>query len=1050
MAVEIRLLGPVEVWADGRRLAGLGTTQQRAVLAALAVDAGRPVLLQTLVDRVWDEAPPAGTRPALYAHISRIRHALHPAGAAGHRPPSPVCRRAGGYVLDIDPDRIDLHRFRRLTAAGGRPGCSDAERAGLLGAALEQWHGPPLADLSSQWALRMRDSWSQQRLDVVFAWALAQLRLGRHDTVIGPVRDLLADHPLAEPLVGVMMRALAARGRDAEALARYAATRTRLRAELGAEPGPELRAVHEAILRRNVSGTVGSPRAESTGSEVDRSVPAQLPADVAGFTGRAEELAELDRLCGITDGTDRSTGASPAVVISAVSGTAGVGKTALAVHWAHRVADRFPDGQLCVNLRGFDPDQPMSPADALAGFLVGLGVAGRDIPVELEDRAARYRTETAGRRLLVVLDNASSVDQVRPLLPGTPTATVLVTGRDSLPGLIALHGARRLDLDLLPLPDAIALLRTLIGRRVEADPGAAAELARQCARLPLALRVAAELAAARPTAPLAELVAELTDQQQRLDLLDGGGDPRAAVGPVFSWSLQHLPADAVRLFRLLGPHPGPDLDPYAAAALANTTTALARRMLDTLARAHLVQPVNTRRYGMHDLLRAYATSLTTAADRTEGLRAAYDRLFDYYLATAAAAMNTLHPAEANRRPDVPTPSTPTPGLTDPVVARAWLDAERRTLVAVAAHTANHGWPTHTIRLSSTLFRYLGGGHHTEALTIHGHACQAAHRTGDLAGHGHALTSLGTTHMQTGRGEAAAEHLHQALHLFRQAGDPSGEARALNNLGNVEQRLGHNRRAVDHIKQALALNRQAGDLTGEARALINLGTAEVRLGCYQPATDHYAEALTLFRRLGNRDGQAGALSDIGYAEVRLGRHAPAAEHLRQALTLHRRAGNRQGEAWALDSLGALHIRLGQPTRSTEHYQQALAIFGEIGQREGEAWALNGLGEAAHAAGRPADARRHHTAALTVTADTGARDQQARAHTGLGHAHAALAEPSRARQHYRQALALYIDLGVPEADDIRAHLATVEPTGDSDICLDGPSSNHQPPAHSHQDG
>jgi len=437
-------------------------------------------------------------------------------------------------------------------------------------------------------------------------------------------------------------------------------------------------AVYTELTRQDRQG--GTPIRARVGTA--RVVPAQLPADVDLFTGRAGELAELDRLLTVTPpqtgAPDAVGGASTAVVISAVSGTAGVGKTALALRWAHRVRAGFPDGQLYVNLRGYDPDQPVSPADALARFLRALGVAGADIPLEVDERAASYRSLLDGQRILIVLDNAATVEQVRPLLPGTPSALVVVTSRDALAGLVARDGARRLDLDLLPPQDAVALLGALIEERVAAEPDAAAALAGQCARLPLALRIAAELAATRPTTPLATLVAELADEQRRLELLDAGGDPRTAVRAVFSWSYLHLPAEAAWAFRLLGPHPGPDLDPYATAALTHTTMEQAQHLLNVLARAHLIGPTGPGRYGMHDLLRAYAIDLTSTEDAENERRAALTRLFDHYLATACAAMDTLHPADAHRRPRIPPPATAAPPVANPVVARAWLDAERLT------------------------------------------------------------------------------------------------------------------------------------------------------------------------------------------------------------------------------------------------------------------------------------------------------------------------------------------------------------------------------------
>ncbi|MGH3754071.1 MAG: ATP-binding protein, partial [Pseudonocardiaceae bacterium] len=711
-----------------------------------------------------------------------------------------------------------------------------------------------------------------------------------------------------------------------------------------------------------------------------RVVPAQLPADVDAFTGRAGELAELDRLL--------ATGRAPtAVVISAVSGTAGVGKTALALRWAHRVRGDFPDGQLYVNLRGYDPDQPLSAGDALAGLLRALGLAGPDIPLEVDERAAAYRSLLDGRRMLVVLDNAATVEQARPLLPGAGSCLVLVTSRDSLAGLVARHGARRLDLDLLPPEDAVALLRALIGERVESEPDAAVMLGGQCARLPLALRVAAELAAARPAISLAALVAELADEQRRLQLLDAGGDPRTAVRGVLSWSYQHLPADAAQAFRLLGLHPGPDLDPYAAAALTDTSRDQAQDVLDLLARAHLIQPTSPGRYAMHDLLRAYAHHLATS-DGPAG-RAALTRLFDHYLATAAAAMDILQPASQHRRPRVPAPATPAPPLPDLAAARTWLDAERATLSAACAHTAAHGWLSHTIRLSGTLFCYLEvGGRYPDALSIHTHALHAARHTGDQSAEAHALNNLGPVYEKRGRYLQAVEYHQQARTLFASIGDQAGEASALDNLGIVYRQQGRYEQADDHLQQALTLAREIGDRTVEAYALSDLGILSLRRGRDQQADDHLQPALALVR-------------EIDYLAV---------------------------EAEVLDNLGIAHRRQGRHQQAVEHHQRAVALFREIGGRYCEATALNSLGETYHAVGQFDEARSQHTAALTLAAETDHRYEQARAHHGLAQTHHAAGDPDQARWHWREALTRYTDLGIPEADDVRAHLAALDHPAD----------------------
>ncbi|KUO14237.1 hypothetical protein AQJ58_01895 [Streptomyces sp. DSM 15324] len=1009
----------------------LGPAKRRTLLAALLVDAGRWVSAETLIDRVWGEEPPAQVRATLYAHVARIRGALAEAlpylgdGETGNAPARPpLVRGSGGYRLDVPRDLVDAHRFRDLVTTARLSGASAAARVAVLREAMGLWRGEPLAGLPGDWAARTRESWTQQRIHAVLDWADAELRVGGHPVVVDVLSALVAEHPLVEPLAVALMRALHAAGRAPEALACYIALGKRLAEELGTAPGAEARHAHRTILGGKAAGpgTRRPPPATATAPAVatgrPSSVPAQLPMEAAGFTGREEELARLDKL--LVGASDRPS----AVVVSAVSGTAGVGKTALAVHWAHRIRDRFPDGQLYVNLRGYDPERPVTAADALVRFLTALGVPGQDVPPEPDDRAARYRSEIADRRMLIVLDNAATVEQVRPLLPGAGTCAVLVTSRDSLAGLVAREGAHRLDLDLLPADAARALLRRLVGPRAEAEPDAVDALAAQCARLPLALRVAAELAVARPATPLADLVGELTDQQRRLDLLDADGDPRAAVTAVFSWSLRQLPTDAARAFRLLGLHPGPDLDVHAAAALTGCDPADARRMLDVLARAHLVQRVDGTRYGMHDLLRAYATRLATAEDAPQAREAALDRLFDHYLATAAAAMTCLHPAEAHLRP--PAPEAATPDLSDPDAARAWLNAERACLTAMSAHTATHGRPSHAIRLSLTLYRHLITGRHTDGLTIHGHARDAARLLGDPASEARALLGIGTAHWQLARHEPARRYLQEALTLFRQADDPPGEARALVNLGLVDERLGRFRSAVGLLEQALVLYRNAGDRSGEAVVLKDLATVEGQLGRYGEAADRLQQALALLRAVGNRYLEAHALNDLGTVEARLGRLDSAARHQEQALVLLREVGDRYGEAGALHSLGVVHTRLDRPAEAAECHRQALALYLQNGDRDGEARALNGLGEAARAAGRPLDAVPHHTDALAIAEDIGNPGQQARAHSGLGDAHRALGDTPLAVTCYERALTLYTDLGMPESATLRTTLAALTGT------------------------
>jgi DNA-binding SARP family transcriptional activator/Tfp pilus assembly protein PilF len=1033
--MQFRLLGPVEIHSGGQVIE-IGPPQQRLLTAALAVDAGRLVTAESLIDRVWDDAP-AGARRTLHVLISKMRRMLKHARQPDQEGVT-VARRSGGYVLELGPDRVDLLRFRRLAVDARQ--ADDASRVTSLRDAVALWQGEPLSGLPGNWAARTRQAWRQEYLEVAVGWARAELLSGDPAATIGTLTMLAEENPLAESVPAALMLALRAVGRPADALACYAQARRRLAEELGVDPGAELQAIYQATLRDasrapdapaavTVSPAAADPapavseRAPAAVGHARRVAPRELPAPVAHFAGRAAEFAALT---GLLD--QREEQMPGAVVISAIGGTAGVGKTALAVHWAHQVAERFPDGQLYVNLRGYDPGQPVPAADVLAGFLRSLGVPGQDIPPDQDQRAARYRSLLAGQRVLIVLDNAGSADQVRPLLPGSPACTVVVTSRGALAGLVARDGAARLDLDVLSPAEAVALLRALIGTRVDAEPAAAAELAGQCCRLPLALRVAAELAAARPAASLAALVSELADLQTRLDLLEAGGDPGTGVRAVFSWSRRHLHPEAARTFRLLGLHPGPDFEPYAAAALTGTTLSQARQALDALARAYLISPAAPGRYGMHDLLRAYARDLAAGTGTGDERHAALTRLFDHYLHTAAAAMDILVPAERHRRPRISGPATPIPPLADPAAPRDWLDAERATLVAATGHAAGSHWPGHATRLSATVFRYLyTSGHLPEARTVSSHALGTARRTGDGAAEAAALNQIGAVDGQQGRLQQAADHHQQALVLFRAVGDRAGEAITLSNLGIAETALDRYEQAARHQQEALAIFRDIGDRFGETRTLGNLGWARRRQGRNQEAAGYYRQTLALSREIGDREGEGNTLGRLGVIDLRLGRYDHAAEYFRQALVLLRETGDTSGQTEGLLSLGEACLGLGRYQQAAGNFEQALAMSREIGDPGLEANARNGLGDAAFQAGDAGQARRHHATALRIASEANVPEHQARAHSGLARGCQADGDWVQARHHWREALSRYAAIGAPEATEIRARLAT---TTDSD--------------------
>jgi tetratricopeptide (TPR) repeat protein len=767
-----------------------------------------------------------------------------------------------------------------------------------------------------------------------------------------------------------------------------------------------------AGLRRGRVANVPAP-AETANAE-GRVIPRQLPVPVPGFAGREHELKLLSELLDEPGGT---------AVIAAVGGTAGVGKTALAVYWAHQVAAEFPDGQLFVNLRGFDPAGiPVIPADAVRVLLEALDVPPDRLPGTVDAQLGLYRSLLAGKRMLLVLDNARDETQVRPLLPGSPTCRVVVTSRNQLTGLAAIEAARPLTLDVLTDTEAFGLLGQRLGAdRVGSDPSAAEQIITSCARLPLALSIIAARAAMQPDLPLTQIAADLA-AHPGLEAFTTGPDPAADIRTALSWSYQQLDAGTARAFRLTGLHPGPDFDQHAIAALTATRPEQAGHMLAILARGSLIQPAGPGRHRMHDLLRGYARELAASQDSEEERRTALTRLFDHYLYTASVAMDTLYPAESYRRPRIPPLATPAPAFASEPAAQAWLDAERPGLVAIAAHAAEHGGPAHTIGLSATLFRYLDvGGHFPEAISIHTDCRRAARHTGDRAAEARALNGLGAVNLRQRRHRHAVGHFEQALALYREVDDQSAQGSVLDNLGFVEIVQGHCERAVGHFMQSLAIHRGVGDRNGEAHVLASLGFVELRLGRYQQASDHLRLSLDLFRDTSDRVGVVHALGLLSEVGLREGRYQQAADQLHQALRLCRETGDRSSEGSLLAIQGILDLHEGRHRQAFDHLQQGLSLCRETGDLWDQATALNSLGEVLLAMGRLAEAREHCAAALNAAAEIGEKYEQARAHDGLARICQASGEADKARSHWQEALTLFTELGAPEADLIRARLA-----------------------------
>jgi tetratricopeptide (TPR) repeat protein/transcriptional regulator with XRE-family HTH domain len=696
--------------------------------------------------------------------------------------------------------------------------------------------------------------------------------------------------------------------------------------------GPSLRefalagGLHESTWPKDRPGPLAQPANSEAGS---LPVPRQLPARAAHFVGRGAEIEALDGLL------KRGTAAPGTVVISAIAGTAGIGKTALALHWAHLAADRFPDGQLYVNLRGFDPSgPPVTPAAAIRGFLDALGPAQDQIPASPDAQAGLYRGLLAARRMLIVLDNARDASQVRPLLPASPGCLVVVTSRNQLADLVAVDGAYPLALDLLAEAEAAELLSQRLGvDRLAAEPEAARELTGLCARLPLALCIAAARAATHPHFPLASLAADLRDTARRLDVLAVGEE--ASLRAVFSWSYQHLLAPAARMFRLLGLHPGPDTSAAAAASLAGIPADQARQALAELHDANLLTEPVPRRYACHDLLRRYAAELAEAGVSPEERQAAIHRMLDHYLHTARKAARVVYPNLEETAVAPPRAGVVPEHVADYEQAMAWFAAEHRVLLAAVAKAADAGLDIHAWQLSAALTTFLNRrGHWDSLLTVQQTGLAAALRLGDLKAQSITHRNLGMTQSLFGSYAEARAHLVQALEVCRQLGDRPGEGRAHNAIATLFYRQGRYSDSMDHCLQALSLFQAADDRSWQAIILNNIGYCQALLGNHQLALGYCQQSMTLHQELGDRNGQAFTSDSLGLIHRHLGHHAEAVDCHDHALALFRDLGDRLSQAKVLVNLGDVHQAASSAQAAREAWQQALEILDDLHHQDAD--------------------------------------------------------------------------------------------------------------------
>ncbi|MEV3870102.1 tetratricopeptide repeat protein [Streptomyces sp. NPDC049906] len=744
--------------------------------------------------------------------------------------------------------------------------------------------------------------------------------------------------------------------------------------------------------------------------------PQQLPGDVRGFTNRVVDLAHLEELLEGEGGEG-----SGSVNVAVIAGTAGVGKTSLAVHWSHRIRDRFPDGQLYVNLRGYDPGPPVGPEQALDRFLRALDVPPTRIPADLEDKAALYRSRLAGRRYLVLLDNASAVSQVRPLLPGTAGCLVVVTSRHRMSGLVARDGARRVTIGTLNEPEAVALLRRATrGYRHDDDPAELVELARLCAYLPLALRIAAERAASRPRMPLRELIRDLRDESALWDALTAEeGEESDAVRTVFAWSYRALPGDAARLFRLLGMHPGPDFGVPQAAALTGAGPVVTRHLLDALTGAHLLEQTVPARYQFHDLLRAYAVDQVNQEETGEDRTAVLRRLLTWYLHTADAAArheSGLHRVELGPPEAGVVPSS----FRDGHEAVGWLTAEQANLTAAVRAAADAGfdriaWQLHVVLRAFYSHQNLFAEWHTTGAL----ALAAARRQGDRRGEAEVHHSLGMAYTQSQQLDRAAVHHAAALAGRRETGDRWGELMSLNGIGLLELR----RRRLDvaraAFEESLAVAEELGDRHWRAVVLSNLGETDGEREEFERAHALLTEALEVFRELGAEGNEGNALRCLSVAQRGLGRTGDALRSAGRAVALAQEHGNPMWEGYWLLELGRVRLAGDRPEEALTAYQQAAAQQRRLGDRSREARALDGAGEAYQRLGRPADAVDFHRRAAAVHRELGDLWRWSRATASLADAVEAAADEGDGTEGAREAARLRREvLAVPPQPGDRA--------------------------------
>jgi DNA-binding SARP family transcriptional activator/tetratricopeptide (TPR) repeat protein len=903
--VTVSFLGPFEVTLDGRPVS-VPRGRQRVLLASLALQPSHAVSMETLVDQMWGEEPPRNPRNGVQVHVRRLRAVL------GN---DAIRTSGGGYVLEIADDDVDAVRFTRLVARAGSAEPDAAHR--LLTEALDLWRGEPLTEIDSP------------ALDRDFGAALVERRLlaverrcdhdiarGRPEDCVSELRSLTAQHRLREPLWVRLITALIDSGRASEALDCYEQIREHLADTLGVDPGADLQRLHRRILdvdRRGIPAPFGP--ASATPLEI----PHQLPPDPVGFAGRTGELAALSEVL-----TSHRTAPVPLQTVCVVHGVGGVGKTALAIRWAHRVADEFPDGQIYLDLHGYGPDAPIEPAGAIATMLQATGVPTDQMPTEPAALTALLRTHLAGRRMLILLDNVRDADQIRPLLPGAQSM-VVVTSRSQLRGLTVRHGARQVTIGELCDDDARRLLaHSVPPARLAAEPQATQRIVDLCSGLPLALRIVSDRASWHPDATLTQLADDIAHARGRLAGLSGGDDPSSDVRAVFSWSYDKLPIETASTFRLLALYPATELTPVGVAALTARPIREARRELDRLVSVHLLEPRGRGRFRLHDLLREYAAELVET-DESVVTAAAIRRIVDWCLYSVANA-RTVVGEQTGLELDRIDGIEPLAFSTSAEVID-WFDAERELLVGAVRTATQHGYYEQGHQLAHVLRTFFHRRlRYEEFVVVAELGVECARRLGDDEALARGLRTLGVAYSWVDRTEEAAKPLREAIEHAEALGDLARVASAADGLAINCARSGDYDAAIRYHRRAVEVSRKLGDAQMTGDTLMNLGFTQIEAGDCEDGIATTQQALALFDETGAEQPAAFAHGNLADAYQRTDRPDLALEHARRSLSVLRRLGNLDATAEVLVTLGRAHQSNGEWREAADAWEEAAEMIG----------------------------------------------------------------------------------------------------------------------------